>query len=465
MASRELRALQQDSEVRRDEVCLASLRSGSQRSPETADADATTAHLQAENADLRQRLVEMERLAGEQATKTQQLLLQRQQESHAKRQRADEAELRARMAETAVKDTARALEDARSELEAGRRDTRLVVLEAKEEVRGRLEWELEQVRLQKDQFCQEKQELQALIEEKVTLMADQSRELSQLKEQLESGSGVGGETSGEQQPPSSGKAGEQEADGRLREPYLHPTSEVPEHQTRPAVRYPTSLPKLSRFSGERPDQDDGPELFICEFERHAQLAGWTGKVKRLQFEVHLTGRALKTYDSLPVESRRNYESAKEAWQGKMQPVRLESYRRSQFNSRRQQQDESVSDFALDLQRLMEKAYARHNLDSELRDKILLGQFEQGLLTTWKRHLKYPLETFEDALQQARLAEAVEDQLIGDGRDTSLGRKSVPDLETEHEASSSDSGGMCDDSLTGSIGMDVDTGLVHELASN
>ncbi len=49
--------------------------------------------------------------------------------------------------------------------------------------------------------------------------------------------------------------------------------------------------------------------------------------------------------------------------------------------------------------------------AELRDKILLGQFEQGLLTKWKRHLKYPLETFEDPLQQTRLAEAVEEQLI------------------------------------------------------
>ncbi len=48
---------------------------------------------------------------------------------------------------------------------------------------------------------------------------------------------------------------------------------------------------------------------------------------------------------------------------------------------------------------------------DLRDKILLGQFEQGLTDKWKHHLKYPMETFDDALHQARLAEAVHEQLL------------------------------------------------------
>ncbi len=95
----------------------------------------------------------------------------------------------------------------------------------------------------------------------------------------------------------------------------------------------------------------------------------------------------------------------------MQPVQLESYKRLQFNGRKQHQGETVSDFAQDLQQLMEKAYARHNVEPDLCDKILLGQFEQGLLLKWKRHLKYPLDSFKEALQQARMAEAVEEQLM------------------------------------------------------
>ena len=60
---------------------------------------------------------------------------------------------------------------------------------------------------------------------------------------------------------------------------------------------------------------------------------------------------------------------------------------------------------------MEKAYAEYELDPSLRDMILLGQFEQGLLEKWKKHLRHPIDSFEDALQQASLAEAVEGQLI------------------------------------------------------
>ncbi len=83
---------------------------------------------------------------------------------------------------------------------------------------------------------------------------------------------------------------------------------------RPATIYPTNLPKLSRFSEETPDHDDGSADFSGEYKRHAHLSRWTaaGDVKRLQFEVHLIRRALKMYDSLPAETRTDYETAKEA---------------------------------------------------------------------------------------------------------------------------------------------------------
>lgn len=157
------------------------------------------------------------------------------------------------------------------------------------------------------------------------------------------------------------------------------------------------LPRMTKFAGEKIDNDESLDQFIREFERHASLAGWTGDVKRLQFEVHLTGRALRMYESLPAEKRLDYNSARDALREQLQPVKLDSFKRSQFNSRRQQPGETVSDFAQDIQRLMDKAYACHSLEPSLRDKILLGQLEQGLLTKWKHHLRYLLDTFQDAL--------------------------------------------------------------------
>ncbi len=62
------------------------------------------------------------------------------------------------------------------------------------------------------------------------------------------------------------------------------------------------LPRLSKFAGEQVDTEEPLEQFIREFERHAQLAKWTGEDKRLQFEVHLTGRVKTTnsQDAMPV---------------------------------------------------------------------------------------------------------------------------------------------------------------------
>ena len=160
------------------------------------------------------------------------------------------------------------------------------------------------------------------------------------------------------------------------------------------------------------NDEDGLKQFVREFERHSRLAGWTGETQRLQFEVHLSGRALRMYESLKEEQRETYQIARDALMKVMQPVKLDSYRRSQFNSRHQKDGETVSDFAEALQRLMNQAFARHTMDNELRDKILLGQLEQGLLSKCKKHLKYPLETFEDGVAQARMAEAVDEQLLG-----------------------------------------------------
>ena len=107
----------------------------------------------------------------------------------------------------------------------------------------------------------------------------------------------------------------------------------------------------------------------------------------------------RIYESLKEDKRETYECARDSLIMVMQPVKLDSYRRSQFNRRQQKAGESVSDLAEALQRLMTQAFTR-SLWSGAQRQNLLGQFEQGLLAKWKKHLKYPLETLR--MSSARL---------------------------------------------------------------
>ncbi len=322
---------------------------------------------------------------------------------------------------------AQAEQEASAELEAMKKEIRLQLLEAKEGVRERMEKMLEMAQQDKEQLLREKHDLEEAIS-KVTWQKDE--EIAQLQLEVQRlraagdrqedeptghpGSGTTSRSLGDPRMSSAGPLAGEALAGPLAEGSEEATAQTSRPMVLSSAAANVRLPRLAKYAGENlDDDDDSLDRFLREFERHAQLASWSGDVKRLQFEVHLTGRALKVYESLPAEERRDYETARDSLRKRMQPVRLDSYRRSQFNSRKQQPGEGVSKFAQDLQRLMDKAYIHHHLDPDLRDKILLGQFEQGLANKWKRHLRYPLEAFEDALQQARLAEAVEEQLLTD----------------------------------------------------
>ena len=76
----------------------------------------------------------------------------------------------------------------------------------------------------------------------------------------------------------------------------------------------------------------------------------------------------------------------------------------------------MQQYAQELQHLSEKAYGRFAVTKELRDHLLLGQFEEGLWEKWKRELKPPPRTFEEALTLAHTAEAAGKQLLRRSRE-------------------------------------------------
>ena len=304
--------------------------------------------------------------------------------------------------------------EAERALEEERKSVRLQILEAREEVRQRAEITLDELRSERERMRTEFGDALGKKDEELHELKRHMPQAEHVESQVASPAETDvdgqGEREGVATPPPQSEFPTLESTSPLGS--ATDATAVELQQSAAGAMQAFNLPKLQKFSGEKVNDDDGLRQFVREFERHAQLVGWTGATKKLQYEVHLSGRALRMYESLKNEQRQSYEQARDELTRLLQPVKLDSYRRRQFNSRRQKEGEAVADFGEALQRLMTLSYANHPMEAQLRDKILLGQFEQGLLPKWKRQLKYPLETFEDGLNQARMAEAVEEQLLG-----------------------------------------------------
>ena len=176
-----------------------------------------------------------------------------------------------------------------------------------------------------------------------------------------------------------------------------------------------AMPKLPPYSGKDDPEGERLEQLVKEFERHSSIAGWKGQLKIQQFALRLTGRALSAYESMSEADRESFPKMLEVFKAKALPLMLESYRSRMFHSRLQE-NESVQQYAQELQHLFEKAYGRFAVTKGLKDHLLLGQFEQGLWEKWKRELKPPPRTFEEALTLAHTAEAAEKQLLRRSRE-------------------------------------------------
>ena len=137
------------------------------------------------------------------------------------------------------------------------------------------------------------------------------------------------------------------------------------------------LPSLVSYRGGKANEEDSARIFVNAFERHATLAGWTGEVKRPQYEFRLKGRALQMYESFPTEARRSHESAKAAWLQLMQPVRLREYQQANFHERSQYQSESVADYARVKQSMFDKGYGECPIDATTKDSLLKEAFKRG----------------------------------------------------------------------------------------
>jgi len=98
-------------------------------------------------------------------------------------------------------------------------------------------------------------------------------------------------------------------------------------------------------------------------------------------------------------------------QERLNPVEREALVSAQLMRRKQQQNESVDEFAQDLEKLFERSYGRRKgMDESSKEMLKRDFFVQGLWLKWQEKVLPSAKTFHDALHQARAAEQQEKQL-------------------------------------------------------
>lgn len=96
---------------------------------------------------------------------------------------------------------------------------------------------------------------------------------------------------------------------------------------------------------------------------------------------------------------------------RLHPVQREALLSAKLTKRRQQSSETVDKYAQDFENLFGKSYGKRAvMDNASREMLKRDLFVQGLALKWQEKVVPSVETFSDALHQARLAEDQHKQL-------------------------------------------------------
>ena len=141
----------------------------------------------------------------------------------------------------------------------------------------------------------------------------------------------------------------------------------------------------------------------------ASLARWGDQAKLVNLTTRLKGSAYSFYRACTPEQRASYPLLVKELSKRFVPVRIEAIQSGLFHERRQKKSETVDDYAQDLRRLYQKAYARAqrgNPAAEAMGKSVLAyQSVSGLLPELKAKVAGTDGDFEHQLTKARFEEA------------------------------------------------------------
>ena len=110
-----------------------------------------------------------------------------------------------------------------------------------------------------------------------------------------------------------------------------------------------------------------------------------------------------------VQQRTSYDALKEALARRFKPVRIKSVKSGLFHERKQKPQESVEEYAQDLNKLYQQAYPQSEKGSEEAEKmgktVLAYQFAAGLKPEIRLKVTGTEGSFEQLRMRARFEEA------------------------------------------------------------
>uniref|UniRef100_A0A6V7HYL3 Retrotransposon gag domain-containing protein n=1 Tax=Bracon brevicornis TaxID=1563983 RepID=A0A6V7HYL3_9HYME len=156
------------------------------------------------------------------------------------------------------------------------------------------------------------------------------------------------------------------------------------NQNQNLINYPNSNSQITPLPSRliEPNTYDGFEpwsYYHTQFEIAARYNGWSDEIKSAQLLTHLRGRAQSILRKIPLDDYKNYEKITKILSEEFSQKHLCYMYRNQLQIRKQNNDESFSSFAKDIERLAHLAYQDDS--EELRERMACFFFINGILDT------------------------------------------------------------------------------------
>ena len=177
---------------------------------------------------------------------------------------------------------------------------------------------------------------------------------------------------------------------------------IPFNQPEVAPTSSRNIGKVQDFNGLL---EEDAKNWIEQFELVAEVNRWTDLAKCIQIYSCFKGRALKWYQTLPMEKKRDYNELRNSF---MREFQTESRREDLYNQlrrRKQLAKESVGDYGREIERgILE-------IDPQMSEREKISLFLEGLDMTLKiAVLKKKAKTLPEAIEAAKDEELLEKQI-------------------------------------------------------
>ena len=180
---------------------------------------------------------------------------------------------------------------------------------------------------------------------------------------------------------------------------------------------PAQLPPVPKFSGDSSKDDvENFTEWLEQFNLVAEVCQWNDRARLVNLVTRLKGSAYAFYRTCSPDQRSDYEKLTLELEKRFMPVRIPVVDTSMFHERKQQDKETVDEYAQELKRLFYKAYPRSQQCTreaeEMGKNVLSCQFLAGLKQSIKEKLLGTEGDLDLLLTKARFEEAKNDTRSG-----------------------------------------------------